>query len=466
MVAASAPAEVLALRAAVDAVLDLDLTGLAAGVALEHTRALLVQAQRLHAATLTAVAELDARELFGLDGAGSTRSWLAQQPAGRTGLAGEASRLCRRPLLWAALEAGQVSAVTADLVASALDRLPVEVESHQLVGVLRHAVPSLLADRGVPPEVLAGLVEDGLADDRVAGLGSAADRLEPACVLLARHLPPTTLSAELRMLVDALLPEQLADDTQRSFLEQSLHLTKRRGSGYDLRGRVDDVLGATLESALLSRLPDDATALAALAALAGGAHVAEALAAGRTAESTGADAENPAADPFGTVGPGQPVVPAPTWSDPPVEGTPRLTRDQKLVVALAALIADLTGVVPGSGSPQPVQLTVVTTLDAVRGTAGALPAQLDTPHGPVPVSAEAVQRLGCGAILTAVLLDAAGNPVGASGSTAMPTDENDGRSEPGGAAPAPSTAALDRARPRTTSNRGGRPTAHGSPTWY
>ncbi len=54
------------------------------------------------------------------------------------------------------------------------------------------------------------------------------------------------------------------------------------------------------------------------------------------------------------------------------------------------------------------------TLDALAGTPGALAAQQDSPR-PVDLSLDALRRLGCGATLTAVLLDAAGNPVGASG---------------------------------------------------
>ncbi len=429
VVPAAPPAELLSLRAAVDGVLGLDLTGLPAAVALAHTRAVLVEAQRVHAAALSAVAELEERQLYALDGAGSTRSWLAQQPAGRTGLAGEASRLGRRPLLRAAVEAGSVGASTADQVASALEKLPGQVPEDQLVGVLRYALPALLVDRGVDPQLLASL-----ADEALSAVGmSPADRLEPACVLLAQHLPPTTLAAELRMLMDALLPEQLADEIRAAWLEQRVHITKRRGLGYDFRIRVDDTLGPLVESALLSRLPkDDASALAVLSALADGADLPASIHAGRAARGTaedetetrtetgtdvdadataaeaGAEPLGPpvgkrggpagtARDLLGTAGPGQPLVPAPAWTDPPVEGTPILTRDQKLVVALATLIADLSAVAPGTGRRQPVSLLVVTTLDALHGAPGALPAQLDTPHGSVPLSAPAVQRLGCGA---------------------------------------------------------------------
>ncbi len=248
------PAELAALRAAVDAVLALDLCLLPPGQALELTRGLLVERQRLEAATLGSVSDLDSRQLYTLDGAGSTRSWLAQQPVARTGLAAEATRLAARPLLRAAVAAGQVSAATADTVAALLARLPQRVEEHQLTGVLRHAVPALLTDRGVHTDALHALVDDALGS-----VGTTADRLEPACVLLARHLPPTTLALELRGLVDALLPERLADDTRQSWSDASLTLQQRSGSGWSLRGHLDDQTGQQLHDALHARLPEQPT---------------------------------------------------------------------------------------------------------------------------------------------------------------------------------------------------------------
>ncbi len=457
-VPAGPPAELTQLREADDAVLAMDLSALPAAVLLAHARGMLAESQRVHAATLAAISELDRRELYALDGAGSARGWLAQQPTGRPGLAAEADRLSRRPLLRAAVAAGDIAAATADTVASALDRLPDTVEEDQLLGVLRYGVPALLADRGVDPGVLGALADEALG---AVGL-DPAQRLEPACVLLVRHLPPTTLAHELRMLLDALLPEELAEQTRQAWLAQALHIRTLRGLGAEIRIRVDDALAQLTEDALMARLPDDATARAILAALDDGTGLSDLLAgpiaahrtrkrrtdadadaadavfdgdgddspdagapgavvAGATADPSrrrradAADAADADPDPFGTVGPGRRLEPAPAFTDPPVEGTPRLNLSQKLVAAFATLLADLTAVRPGSGTPQPVGLTVVTTLDALNGLPGALPAQLDTRRGSTPLSLEAVHRLGCGAVLTAVVLDAAGSPVGASG---------------------------------------------------
>ena len=44
-----------------------------------------------------------------------------------------------------------------------------------------------------------------------------------------------------------------------------------------------------------------------------------------------------------------------------------------------------------------------------------LPGLLLTDHRPAPLSTEALQRMGCYSELNAVLLDALGNPIGASG---------------------------------------------------
>ncbi|MCW2666719.1 MAG: hypothetical protein JWN57_1681, partial [Frankiales bacterium] len=61
----------------------LELSRLSGPAVLALTRGLLAQQQRLHATTLGALSELDRRQLFALDGAGSIRGWLTQQPTGR-----------------------------------------------------------------------------------------------------------------------------------------------------------------------------------------------------------------------------------------------------------------------------------------------------------------------------------------------------------------------------------------------
>lgn len=53
---------------------------------------------------------------------------------------------------------------------------------------------------------------------------------------------------------------------------------------------------------------------------------------------------------------------------------------------------------------------------------GALPGQLSTGHGPVGLSAAALRRAGCHSTLSAVIVDAEGRPVGASGQHRNATD--------------------------------------------
>jgi hypothetical protein len=252
------PPELLAPEPVLDDLQALELSRLSGPAVLALTRGLLAQQQRLHATTLGALSELDRRQLFALDGAGSTRGWLAQQPTGRPGPAAEATRLARRPLLRAAVSAGRISADTADLVATARDRLPDTVEDDQLLGVLRYGIAALLVDRSVDPAVM-----EALADQALAAVGlDPAQRLEPACVLLAQHLPPTTLAHQLRTLIDALQPERLAEQTRQAWLDQALHIRTLSGLGVEILIRLDDTLGQLTDDALVARLPDDATAIA------------------------------------------------------------------------------------------------------------------------------------------------------------------------------------------------------------
>ena len=66
------------------------------------------------------------------------------------------------------------------------------------------------------------------------------------------------------------------------------------------------------------------------------------------------------------------------------------------------------------GEPAPAHLTIIATLAAVHDQLGALPAQLLHPNGrSTALPPDTLQRLGCHSQLDAVLLDAAGAPVGA-----------------------------------------------------
>ena len=67
------------------------------------------------------------------------------------------------------------------------------------------------------------------------------------------------------------------------------------------------------------------------------------------------------------------------------------------------------------GQALPTALTVTTTLAALGGEPGAPPGLLHHPgHPPVTLTTTTLQRLACNAALSAVILDAHRNPIGAS----------------------------------------------------
>ena len=72
--------------------------------------------------------------------------------------------------------------------------------------------------------------------------------------------------------------------------------------------------------------------------------------------------------------------------------------------------------------PAAAQLSVAFTLGVLASIPGVLPAQLDTGHGPSNLSPAALRRIGCHATLAAVLLDAKGRAIGASGEHRDATD--------------------------------------------
>lgn len=144
-------------------------------------------------------------------------------------------------------------------------------------------------------------------------------------------------------------------------------------------------------------------------------------------------------------------------SDRPVVDTPRrlITAGRRRFDALRALLRDLREVVPGSGQPPAVSLTITATVDAVEGRLGTLPGQLTSSGLPVPLSTATLQRMGCHSELNIVLLDALGRPVGAWEPTARRPRENDGHCGRRGDLPVRCAAAVTPSRCRTTAPRGG-----------
>ncbi len=194
------------LMAAVDALLTVPSVELAPAQALERLGTVLTETERLAVVALDGVLDIDQRELFALDGAGSTAGWLrSRRVGGSPGMRAFARRLAECPGVRAAMVAGRLGTAAAQQVCAALAEVPAQVDEDNLRGVLIDGAQQLLtemfggaADAGDVAE-LTGLCAAAV-DDR--GL-SAAARLEPVWVFLAQKVAPAALSRVLRDLTAA-----------------------------------------------------------------------------------------------------------------------------------------------------------------------------------------------------------------------------------------------------------------------
>ncbi len=404
---------VQALGRVVDRLLAEEPVEIDGATALARARTLIVSQERLRAATLAAVRDVDLRELYALDACGSTHGWLRSQLGGNQGQLELAKRLGTRPQVAAALAAGEVSGRAAGQLCAALDKVPGAVDQPVMIAVVTDGLADLLraqlgADEdGVAPSPGALAVRADLAAVQAEALAASSSapavRLEPCLLLLARHLPPDELASATGRLLDALLPEQSDVPDEDDFF---LQLTPVLDGAWDLRGLLDPETGTLLSRELERR-----------------------EAALKKAEKDAA-AEDAARD-------GQPApAPAAGTADGPLEqeawlelftrtitdhdvhaSRPRFAPDaaRRRHDALTQLLRDSAGHDAGSGTPAPAALTVVCTVEALEGRVGALPGLLQTPGLPITLRPETLQRLGCDSELTAVLLDATGKPIGASG---------------------------------------------------
>ncbi len=427
--------------------------GLPEQVALDRTRTILSCTERLTAARLAAVADVDRRELFALDATGSTRGWLRTQHGGEGGQLSAARRLAQRPLVEAALAAGQISARGAEQLCAVLDKVPGQVGEELLHGLLVDGVggllqaftgglvpddevtADLLAAREQAAEILSGCLADATA--------APSQRLEPAVVLLAQRLPASHLGPGLRQLLEALLPDG-SDGVDRDpyFFE----LRELLDGDVDVRGHLAPEVGHGLAAEIARRVAQ-ADAGAKRAAAAQGSDAASSTGAAEdapsdqdvpAAEDAAGDLEDwdqspdaaPTTDPDDADAAADPLA---AWDAAlagarrtrsgtvaeapaaPVAAPPRpVTAGRRRHDALSQLLHDLGQVEPGSGRPLPPRLTIVASLGVLEGRLGALPAQLATSGPPATLTTAQLQRLACSSDLAAVLLDALGNPVGAS----------------------------------------------------
>jgi hypothetical protein len=416
----------VALSEAVEDLLSQDPSQLAGAVALDRCRTVLAQTERLGAVAATALADVQDRELWAADGAGSLASWLRQQPCGDGGRSTRSRRLAQHEKLRAAIVDGALGLSTADLLGRALAELPKTTEPGQVEGVLTGAVPELLsrwsARNALDP---AG---DPVAEQRAAQVQAAIDaglanptatpaqRLEAAYVLIGQAVSPAALASQLQLIADALQPEQLAAEEAETYDGRSLILRKKKlEPGYRLRAELTDEVGARLQAELDARAAARKLAEAALRKAAGG----------DGAGDGDGDGEDLSA--FGTVGPGTPVEQPAAFGfrssdDDVLDGPPLLTDDQLAHDLFGELLEDLTGV-REPGAPQPATITITAGLDTLEGRFGALPGTMLLPDGPFPLSLDALRRMGCDSRLNAVLLDAARSPIGASGTHRHATDK-------------------------------------------
>ncbi len=275
---------VQALVEAVSHVTDQDSWRLRGRLALEDTKALLRQIERLRAATLGRLADVERRRLFLDDGAPTIGTWLAAQHTGiERGQLTLARRLARLEDLDGALKAGALSIDAAQHIARALSTLRRHLDhsnglidgqpaEQALTGVIEHGVRNLVC------QALGGLPDD---DPRLTRLTeglrtiahppfpkSQARRLEAAFLLLATQLEPAQLPRALATLVDALLPAELEKRAADAHTDRGLALTLNPdGSGWTItRGDLDLELGELLHTVLTATMatdPDNPTDTAA-----------------------------------------------------------------------------------------------------------------------------------------------------------------------------------------------------------
>ena len=156
-----------------------DVVELPGPVALERLRTVLACAERLKAAALTGVRDLDLRELYALDAAGSARTWLRRQPGGEDGQVTLARRLAARPAVSQALAAAHIGLRSAGQLCTALEHVPDDLDDALVTAVLQDGIGRLL--RGADRRHARG------RDRRRAGPGAAAGRRGGARRLRRRH---------------------------------------------------------------------------------------------------------------------------------------------------------------------------------------------------------------------------------------------------------------------------------------
>lgn len=386
------------LTAAVDRLLAASPAELSPAQALRRSRTLLAQTERLRAAGLAAVRDVDSRQLYELDGSANASVWVGRQVGGRLAPVTLARRLAARPVVGEALAAGRLDVLAAERVCLALAKLP-DATSGSCVGedavswLLAGEVPSLLQELGggvdPDPTQSAAVLGQALTAVEVA----LPVRLEPVFVLLAGRVGAHLLMRCLQSLVDALLPEEHLERWQEQQAETYLDVRELLDGYGDVRGVLDPETFALLRGALharrLDRQAEDTLTAGQRKVLA----LRQVL---RDATVPHSDADEPEPDD------------ADGLAVPP-DGDPDAAPAAEGVGVQLTLVTRAPAALSG-GRPVPL----LTSIDSVLGRPGSLPGR----YGPgmsTSLPVDAVRRLGCGGQVAAILLDAYGMPVGASG---------------------------------------------------
>lgn len=262
------------VRAAVEAVEALigeRPVDLAEAVALEDVRALLRAKEQLDAHLLRRLRDVDNRQLHDADALPSAGSWVEAQT---TSMSRRdvvlARRLGRLPAVEREIETGRLSLQVARRLAAAVERVRgfLDRPDGRIDGLPGEDVLKAVVLRGVPTlyaEALGGLAED---DPRLRALltecvgifrggGTQLGRVEAAFVALAVRVESAALWPALSQLMDALLPQQLEDRSERRTKNRALTLLHDDEDGWLIEGSLSDELGERMHAALTAAMATD-----------------------------------------------------------------------------------------------------------------------------------------------------------------------------------------------------------------
>ncbi|MDT7569900.1 MAG: hypothetical protein QOE05_74 [Actinomycetota bacterium] len=324
--------------------------------ALERLGTVLTESERLAVVALDGVHDMEERQLYALDGHGGTAGWLrARRNGGDPTMRAFARRLAERPHVRTAMTRGELSTDLAEKVCAALSSLPAEAPEETFRGVVVDGAQQVLTGMfggGADPVHVAELARRCTEAVEATHLDVDA-RLEPVFVFLAQTVPPTVLKRTLRDLTEALVPAATDDELDDRYDSEYFNLQPVLDGRWHVDGYLDPETGTALNAELDRRMATDA-------------------------------------------------------DDPLCIESPGKRRAQ----ALGSLARDGRGF-EGSGNDRPAaDITIVATESAMADASGALAPRMSDG---TRMRLETIHRLGCAGRIAAVVLDAAGKPVGASG---------------------------------------------------